>query len=454
VTAIAAGWFHSVALKDDGSVVTWGELSLASLDWGWPIMPAGLSGVTAIAAGAYHTVVLVDPIAPKIITQPSAETVRAGQNASFSVTARGYPFTFNYQWRKGGIKISGATGATYNLGPAQSSQAGAYTVVISNSAGSVTSAPPAVLTVSPASSGAVLVWGDTSSGQASVPRAALSGVTAIAAGYLHTVALKDGLVLAWGDNRSGQVTGTPSSPYYIKTASPVTLGGEVLNGVMAIVAGYLYTVALRADGSVVAWGDNGSGQTNVPIAARSGVAAIAAGHAHVLALKTDSSVVAWGDNSGGQTDVPISAQSDVIAVSAGEIYSAALKADGSVVVWGQASDGEQDVPVAAQSEVMAIAGGEWHVLALKADGSVAGWGEYDPVSTPVAAQSGVIAIAAGYMHDAALKTKGRSWRGAITVWAKRIFRARLGAGSWRLPLEGITPWRSLAQRLSASLRNR
>ena len=78
----------------------------------------------------------------------------------------------------------------------------------------------------------------------------------------------------------------------------MTLGGQVLSGVMAIAAGGDHTVALKNDGSVVAWGDNGYGQTTVPVAAQSGVTAIAAGGSHTVALKNDGSVVAWGGHFG------------------------------------------------------------------------------------------------------------------------------------------------------------
>ena len=55
---------------------------------------------------------------------------------------------------------------------------------------------------------------------------------------------------------------------------------------MVIAAGGYHTVALKQDGTVVAWGDNGNGQTTVP-AGLSGVVAIAAGQAHTVALKLD-----------------------------------------------------------------------------------------------------------------------------------------------------------------------
>jgi alpha-tubulin suppressor-like RCC1 family protein len=172
-------------------------------------------------------------------------------------------------------------------------------------------------------------------------------VTAIAAGGYHTVALKnDGTVVAWGDNSNGQVTGTrPTDEPYSAIANPVTLGGQVLSGVTAIAAGGDnyggHTVALKNDGSVVAWGDNFYGQTTVPVAAQSGVTAIAAGGYHTMALKNDGSVLAWGQNYFGQvtgtptTDYPSSATASpvtlggqvligVTAISAGLSHSVVL----------------------------------------------------------------------------------------------------------------------------------
>jgi hypothetical protein len=94
--------------------------------------------------------------------------------------------------------------------------------------------------------GSVVAWGLNDSGQTTVPIAAQSGVTAIAAGGYHTVALKtDGSVVAWGYNLWGETTGTPTTTApYSATASPVTLGGQVLSGVREIAAGYGHTVAL------------------------------------------------------------------------------------------------------------------------------------------------------------------------------------------------------------------
>src|SRR6185369_2948657 len=75
-------------------------------------------------------------------------------------------------------------------------------------------------------------------------------------------------------------------------------------GVIDVAAGSGNTVALKSDGSVVAWGNNDNGQTSVPPVAASGVIAIAVGYDHTVALKSDGSVVAWGGNWFGVTSVP------------------------------------------------------------------------------------------------------------------------------------------------------
>ncbi len=91
-------------------------------------------------------------------------------------------------------------------------------------------------------------------------------------------------------------------------------------------------MALKQDGTVVAWGDNGSGQTRVP-AGLSGVVAIAAGGFHTVALKEDGTVVAWGSNKNwgeivGQSTVP-AGLSGVVAIAAGYQHTVALKLDAS-----------------------------------------------------------------------------------------------------------------------------
>ncbi len=77
-------------------------------------------------------------VAPTITTGPAAQAVTEGQNVSFSVTAAGTD-PLNYQWKKDGADISGANSSTLSLNNVQLSNAGSYSVAVSNNAGSVTS---------------------------------------------------------------------------------------------------------------------------------------------------------------------------------------------------------------------------------------------------------------------------------------------------------------------------
>jgi alpha-tubulin suppressor-like RCC1 family protein len=102
------------------------------------------------------------------------------------------------------------------------------------------------------------------------------------------------------------------------------------------------------------------------------VVAIAAGDSHSLALKTNGTVVAWGADSAGQCDVPVNLD-NVVAIAAGDSHSLALKNDGTVVAWGGNDDLQSVVP-ANLEHVIAIAASKNHSLALKEDATIVEWG--------------------------------------------------------------------------------
>jgi len=117
-----------------------------------------ISSVKAANAGTY-TVVVANAVgsvtssaaalaingAPVITAQPATQTVVSGHAVTFAVVASGTPVP-TYQWRRNGVNLGRATGATYTISRVTAGNAGTYTVVVSNSAGTVTSAG-AVLTV-------------------------------------------------------------------------------------------------------------------------------------------------------------------------------------------------------------------------------------------------------------------------------------------------------------------
>jgi hypothetical protein len=83
---------------------------------------------------------------PAIISQPASVTTNAGSSVTFNVTASGNP-TPSYQWQFNSTNLGGATGTSFTLNNVTTNNSGSYTVVVSNSVASITSAP-AVLTIS------------------------------------------------------------------------------------------------------------------------------------------------------------------------------------------------------------------------------------------------------------------------------------------------------------------
>ncbi len=173
VIAISAGTYHALALKSDGTVVSW---SWSQYGVGRTNVPAGLTGVIAVAAGQNHSLALkgdgsvvgwsnqqvpsvvvtgVTEIAagydyslasgpgaatsPQIFVRPYDQSVATGQNAMFEVRAEGGAAELFYQWRFNGIPINGATNASHTITNAQTAHAGNYSVQISNLLGTVLS---------------------------------------------------------------------------------------------------------------------------------------------------------------------------------------------------------------------------------------------------------------------------------------------------------------------------
>lgn len=96
------------------------------------------------------------------------------------------------------------------------------------------------------------------------------------------------------------------------------------------------------------------------------VVAIAAGKNHMLALKSDGTVVAWGLNTSGECNVP-AGLANVVAISGGFHYSIALKADGTIIDWGS---GANSLPADQNNSITKIAAFDKGFLGQKSDGTV------------------------------------------------------------------------------------
>jgi len=261
---------------------------------------------------------------------------------------------------------------------------------------------------------------------------ALLVATAVVGIERASAAPPTGIAFAWGVNAYGELGNN--------TTTNSTTAVRVKNlpsGVVQVVAAARHSFAILADGSVVAWGRNASGelgngtavQSLVPVAvsgfgAGSGVVAVAgsapeftttsiSGDGHSMGLKSDGSVWGWGHGNSGELGdgvalpIPTGTQYDrltpfqvvnlgpnatdpVTAIAAGAAHSLALKKDGSVWSWGhdasgQLGDGavlpgpdlsipEQVIAPSSTDPVTAIAAGDSFSMARKMDGSVWTWG--------------------------------------------------------------------------------
>jgi alpha-tubulin suppressor-like RCC1 family protein len=305
VKAIACGNIHTVALKNDGSVIAWGYndygqclgtsangYRITSTPTGAPVQILGqvLTGVTAIASGSYNTMSL-----------NNSGTVLGWGNNDYGQCL--------------GTDAGGNPINTYETGQPVKIMGQVLTGVTAIASGQQTTIA--------LKDGGVIAWGRNSEGQCTVPNSARSEVSRIASGYNHTIAVKnDGTVIAWGQNNYGQCLGTDSTGSPL-TSTPsgqqVKLAGQILTGVAQIVGGNGNCMAIKSDGTVVGWGSNSSGKCMgtdsngspiystpngqpVKLAGQllTGVRQISCGNNYTLVLKNDGTVVGWGSNGSGQ----------------------------------------------------------------------------------------------------------------------------------------------------------
>jgi alpha-tubulin suppressor-like RCC1 family protein len=251
VQQVAAGGYFSLALDDNGNVWAWGYNNADQLgvttpsQEPWPTQVGGISNVVQVAAGQQFSLAL-----------RSDGTVWAwGVNAQGQL---GNGLTANSAtpqevWAPGSSSCTGSTGV--------GCLSNVIAIAAAGWAGYALEA-----------NGTVVSWGRGAEGELGngttvttqdvpVQVSGLSGITAIAGGGYHALAVGGGgAVWAWGDDSNGQLgnnsTTTSSTPVQVEGLN----GSGSLSGVQSVAAGGYYSLALTDSGSVYAWGQNASGQ--------------------------------------------------------------------------------------------------------------------------------------------------------------------------------------------------
>lgn len=282
IKAIAVGGYHTVALDEDGTVWTWGRNSYGQL--AQPI------------TSPYKN----DNPTPVKLPEPVI-AIAAGDNHTLAVTESGDVWAW-------GRNAFGQLG--------ENSGDSSTPVKVSGLSGIVAVAAGAEHSVALQSDGTVWTWGRNTTGQLgngettdvnNTPRKVpgLTNIMEIAAGDNHTLALKqDGTTIwAWGSNAYGQLgDGGREDKLY-----PIQVQG--INGVTSIAAGDNHTIALKNDGTVWEWGRNASGigtsrSTPVQIKGASNMVSIGGGggaDSFTLTVRQDGTVWSWNSTSSDPT---------------------------------------------------------------------------------------------------------------------------------------------------------
>ena len=488
VVAIAAGVYHSLALRNDGTIYAWGGNTQGQLGIGstsaavsTPTKTLNLTGMVALDGGGGHSVAVRNdgtvwswgyngngqlgngtsggtPVSTpvQVLNMTSAVAVTASGYNSVALASDGTVFSWGDNVNGG---LGNGTGVVAQIPLELPNFTGATSVAAGNGFSLVSKSTGTVWGLGTNTTGQMGNGTSSPTVPVSVPvqSSGITTATAVAAGDTHGLALlSTGSVVAWGSGTFAQI-GDGSSG--VNRLSPVTVA--LPGNIIGIASGEVHSFAIQKDvtnnpalNTVYSWGYNVQGQlglgmfgglhpTPAPIPSFPGVVSIAAGDRHTIALKSDGTVWVWGSNDVSQLGLGPSANlssptqvlgiSGAIAVGAGLFHSLVVNGDGTVLAWGQGDYGQlgngltsnSDVPVqvANLTGVTAVAGGVLHSLALKSDGTVWAWGrsgsgqlgnpvaDHSAVPVPVLELSGVTAISARMDHNVARLSNGtvRSW---------------------------------------------
>ena len=425
---IAAGPVCSLAIKNDGTLWSWGRNtdfmlgigSTASITRSSPVQVGSDSTWKSVKAGSSHVLALKEDGSLWTWGNGASGRLGLGNTVSRSAPAR---IGLLSDWS------SIATGATQSL---------------------------AIKT-----DGSLWAWGSGQDGQlglgdtinrsSPVRVGSLSDWLSVSGGFIFSLAIKtDGTLWAWGDGNEGRL-GTGNST---DRSSPVQVG--LLSDWLSIDSGNGHSLAIKTDGTLWAWGNNttwgalGDGTVNnrsspVPIGSGSTWKYASAAYRHSVAIRSDGVMWAWGNNAGARLGAsimpyirsPIAIANDQSwdknkAFACGTNSFFAINSDSKLVVLGYNGLGNlglgdtvnRSSPVLVNNDSWSHVSSWDHTLAIKTDGTLWAWGEVSFGKTGVNSPGNFIersspiqvgllsdwaSVSAGDNHSLAIKTDGTLW---------------------------------------------
>jgi RNA polymerase sigma factor (sigma-70 family) len=291
-----------------------------------------------------------------------------------------------------------------------------------------------------------------------------TGTPAVALGSKHGLILaSDGSLWSWGENENGwSVLGLGS---ITNQTSLRRIGDE--NDWRSIAVSDHHTLAIKSDGTMWSWGENGSGQLGfagrarrpqesapVPAAAGNDWKQVAAGGSHSLGIRSNGTLWAWGNGWAGQLGVgrmergvpgpeQVGAGTNWAKAWAGGLESVAIQTDGRLWYWGgnpdpaislSGADAQNiltPIRIGAETNWLDVGFGPWTVLAIRADGTLWCWGREAHKFTGLADQA---------MNATPHRVGSDSnWRAICpSGWLFHILQKKDGS-LWELSAEAVAP---------------
>jgi len=429
---LTGGYSHTAAIKTDGTLWTWGRNTDGQLgdnttvDRSTPVTTfAGGTNWKQVSSGGNHTAAIKTD--GTLWTWGSNNNGRLGDNTAINRYTPVTTFAGGTNWKQ----VACGDG---------------YIAAIKTD-------------------GTLWTWGTNSSGELgnntainrSTPVTTFAGGTnwkQVVGGDRYTAAIKtDGTLWTWGIGTSGQLGNNTAT----NKSTPVTTFAGGTNW-KQVACGDGHTTAIKTDGTLWTWGDNGDGQLgdnttvdrSTPVTTFAGGTnwkQVFGGGSHTAALNDDGTnkiLYLWGSNSSGQLGTNWISQDNQILqtfaggtnwkqVACGDGYIAAIKTDGTLWTWGQNAFGQlgdntttnRSTPVttfAGGTNWKQVACGDGHTTAIKTDGTLWTWGvnangrlgdnttttRLTPVTT-FAGGTNWKQVAGGGNHTAAIKTDGTLW---------------------------------------------